>query len=306
MSPNYPNEAEVGSIYDPVAYSCNSGEAFYTVVITADFPSDCPFVMQADQQESIYIGGISLINQTYYFNATNLTTVFDGTNCSADRYNGFLVIVRGVYIVPRKNESIGPNWLVIILASSGGFILICITIITIAIACIRTRQNRYNKMYKLLKEMNLTPEEISEMKSKSDEMKIPHGKLHINFEVILGKGISSTVYKAHLIGPSPLHEQQKSEDTHKFMDCDVATKVSTNFGKIEVEQMFKEIDAMMKIGYHENALCMLGWSFLRDTPCLVFEMAETDLLHFVSKFQEEVPYAKFLNIFVQVVQGWFT
>uniref|UniRef100_A0A914D0S9 HTH CENPB-type domain-containing protein n=1 Tax=Acrobeloides nanus TaxID=290746 RepID=A0A914D0S9_9BILA len=100
--------------------------------------------------------------------------------------------------------------------------------------------------------MNMSPEEIDEMKSKSDEMMIQHGKIHINFEKVFGKGVSSTVFKGHLIGPSPLHEQQKTVQTQKFIDCDVAVKVTNKFEQTEVEQLFKEIDAMKKMGYHEN------------------------------------------------------
>uniref|UniRef100_A0A914C4I1 Protein kinase domain-containing protein n=1 Tax=Acrobeloides nanus TaxID=290746 RepID=A0A914C4I1_9BILA len=155
--------------------------------------------------------------------------------------------------------------------------------------------------------MNISPEEIAEMKSKSDEMMIQHGKIHINFDKVFGKGASSTVFMGHLIGPSPLHEQQKTVQTQKFVDCEVAVKVTNKFGQTEVEQLFKEIDAMKKMGYHENVMCMLGWALPGDTPCLVFEIAEKDLLHYVSEFRDAVakvmPYQKFLDILRQIIQG---
>uniref|UniRef100_A0A914E299 receptor protein-tyrosine kinase n=1 Tax=Acrobeloides nanus TaxID=290746 RepID=A0A914E299_9BILA len=155
--------------------------------------------------------------------------------------------------------------------------------------------------------MNMSPEEIDEMKSKSDEMMIQHGKIHINFEKVFGKGVSSTVFKGYLIGPSPLHRQQKTAQTQKFADCNVAVKVTNRFGQTEVEQLFKEIDAMKKMGYHENVMCMLGWALPGDTPCLVFEIAEKDLLHYVSEFRdavaEVVPYQTFLDILRQIILG---
>uniref|UniRef100_A0A914EM99 Protein kinase domain-containing protein n=1 Tax=Acrobeloides nanus TaxID=290746 RepID=A0A914EM99_9BILA len=103
--------------------------------------------------------------------------------------------------------------------------------------------------------MHISSEEIAEMKEKSDEFMILRKNLHVYFDVILGKGVSSTVYKGHLLGTAPLHEQQHNMHTEKFVDCDVAVKVSNRFGQSEVEELFKEIQAMKLIEYHENVVC---------------------------------------------------
>uniref|UniRef100_A0A914D3B8 receptor protein-tyrosine kinase n=1 Tax=Acrobeloides nanus TaxID=290746 RepID=A0A914D3B8_9BILA len=153
----------------------------------------------------------------------------------------------------------------------------------------------------------MKPEEIAEMKAKTDVFLIKPGKIHINFDTPLGKGVSSTVYKGRLIGASSLHEQQNSPETQQFVDCDVAIKVTNNFGKKEADQLFKEIDAMKKIGFHENVMCMLGWTLSGEIPCLVFEIAQKDLLHYVSEFRdlsaEKVPYQAFLSILWQITKG---
>ena len=310
MSPNYPNEDTVGGQYDANLYSCNSGLAFYKVTLTADIPENCSFIFYSDDQIPVELSNVSVTNQTLLFNATkNLTTIFDGRNCSKSTFRGYLLNIYAEYIVLSKDKTVDPDWPLIIGSSGGGLILICITVITVAIYCIRSRQKRYDQIYKILKEMNMSPEEIAEMKSKSDEMMIQHGKIHINFDKVFGKGVSSTVFKGHLIGPSPLHEQQKTAQTQQFVDCDVAVKVTNKFGQTEVEQLFKEIDAMKKMGYHENVMCMLGWALPGDTPCLVFEIAEKDLLHYVSEFRDAVaevmPYQKFLDILRQIILDKF-
>src|SRR3569623_1905950 len=119
--------------------------------------------------------------------------------------------------------------------------------------------------------MRMSPEEIVEMKEKSDELLILPNKIHINFDHSFGQGSSSTVYKGYLMGTAPLHLIEKSIVTQRFMDCHVAEKVTTHFGRDEVERLFIEIDAMNKIGYHEYVMCMLGWALPGDAPCLVYD-----------------------------------
>jgi argininosuccinate synthase len=80
--------------------------------------------------------------------------------------------------------------------------------------------------------MNMSPEEIVEMKKKSDELLILPTKIHINFDHILGQGSSSTVYQGYLVGPAPLHLIHRSIATQRFVDCDVAVKVANN-GKLK-------------------------------------------------------------------------
>uniref|UniRef100_A0A914DIU7 Serine-threonine/tyrosine-protein kinase catalytic domain-containing protein n=1 Tax=Acrobeloides nanus TaxID=290746 RepID=A0A914DIU7_9BILA len=83
--------------------------------------------------------------------------------------------------------------------------------------------------------------------------------------------------------------------------------MANQFGQNAVEQLFKEIEALKTIGDYENIMCMLGWAMPEKTPCLVFEIANFDLLHYLSEFQtkavEQVLYKEFLSILLQVIRG---
>uniref|UniRef100_A0A914E0L9 receptor protein-tyrosine kinase n=1 Tax=Acrobeloides nanus TaxID=290746 RepID=A0A914E0L9_9BILA len=307
MSPSYPNMANLGLFVDGDVFACTSGTAIWKVSINAEIPENCPFIFYADDQPPVKVWNASLFHLILNFTAVKLVTVFNGTACANDTYRGYVVQIDAEYTEPDNTKTVPIDYPLIIGLSAGGFIVVCMIIISIAIYCIRSKQKRYNKIYKLLEEMNLTQEEINEMKLKSDGLLIKPGKIHINFDTILGKGASSTVHKGHLIGSAPLHEQRKNEQTEQFVDCDVAVKVTNHFGTSEVEQLFKEIDAMKKIGYHENVMCLLGWALPGETPCLVFEIAHKDLLHYVSEFKELVdelvPYKNFLSILWQITKG---
>uniref|UniRef100_A0A914E5T0 Protein kinase domain-containing protein n=1 Tax=Acrobeloides nanus TaxID=290746 RepID=A0A914E5T0_9BILA len=155
--------------------------------------------------------------------------------------------------------------------------------------------------------MRLSPQEIMTFKEKSDQLLIKPGKLFINYENILGHGSSSTIYKGHISGPSPLHLSTQLIETQTFCDCDVAVKVARNFGSGEVELLYKEIQALKTLGYHENISCMLGWAIPGETPCLVFDIAKMDLLQYVRGFRDAakgmVPYKDFLSFLWQITRG---
>uniref|UniRef100_A0A914DC56 Protein kinase domain-containing protein n=1 Tax=Acrobeloides nanus TaxID=290746 RepID=A0A914DC56_9BILA len=298
--------ANLGLYFDGNVFACESGIATWKVSINVAIPEKCPFIFYADDQPPVRVWNASLSHLILNFTAVKLVTVFNGTACANDTYRGYVVQIDAEYTEPDNTKTVPIDYPLIIGLSAGGFIVACMIIVSIAIYCIRSKQERYNKIYELLKEMNLTQEEINEMKLKSNELLIKPGKIHINFDTILGKGASSTVHKGHLIGSAPLHEQRKNEQTEQFVDCDVAVKVTSHFGASEVEQLFKEIDAMKKIGYHENVMCLLGWALPGETPCLVFEIAHKDLLHYVLDFKEFVaelvPYKNFLSILWQITK----
>uniref|UniRef100_A0A914CXP0 Protein kinase domain-containing protein n=1 Tax=Acrobeloides nanus TaxID=290746 RepID=A0A914CXP0_9BILA len=233
MSPSYPNMANLGLYVDGNVFACYSGTATWKVSINAEIPENCPFIFYADDQPPVKVWNASLFHLILNFTAVKLVFVFNGTACANDTYRGYVVQFDAEYIEPDTIKTLLPDYLLIIGLSGGGFIVACMIIVSIAIYCIRSKQKRYNKIYKLLEEMNLTQEEINEMKLKSDELLIKPGKIHINFDTILGKGASSTVYKGHLIGLAPLYEQRKNEQTEQFVDCDVAVKVTNHFGTNE-------------------------------------------------------------------------
>uniref|UniRef100_A0A914DQV6 Protein kinase domain-containing protein n=1 Tax=Acrobeloides nanus TaxID=290746 RepID=A0A914DQV6_9BILA len=133
----------------------------------------------------------------------------------------------------------------------------------------------------------LSPEEIEDLKGKRDEFTIPKKKLKIYYEMPLGDGARSTLYKLGFIfGKSPLAISTNLIETQHFQDCKVAVKVPTVFGSDESEQLFREIDTMKKIGYHKNVICMLGVCVLDEKPVVAFELADKDLLEYVQTLKE--------------------
>uniref|UniRef100_A0A914EGK8 Tyrosine-protein kinase catalytic domain-containing protein n=1 Tax=Acrobeloides nanus TaxID=290746 RepID=A0A914EGK8_9BILA len=125
-------------------------------------------------------------------------------------------------------------------------------------------------------EKQLSPEEIEDLKEKRDEFTIPKKKLKIYYEMPLGDGVSSTVYIGFIHGKSPLSITTNLIETQRFQDCKVAVKVPSTFGSDESDQLFREIDSMKKIGYHQNVICMLGVCFLNEKPVDAFELADKD------------------------------
>jgi hypothetical protein len=98
----------------------------------------------------------------------------------------------------------------------------------------------------------------------------------------------------------------KSMGTQCFVDCDVAVKVPGNFGQNEVQNLFQEINAIKKIEYHNNVVSFLGWCMHREAPCLIFELAQQNLLTYVRGLRErteEISQQTFLSILWQVAQG---
>lgn len=115
-----------------------------------------------------------------------------------------------------------------------------------------------------------------------------------------------TRFSGRLIGISPLLRSLKSMDTQAFFDCDVAVKVASNLQRNEVENLFQELMALKEIGFHKHVTAFLGWSTYRKTPCLAFELAETNLLYFVQAYRnrrEEISTTMLVSFLWQVAQG---
>uniref|UniRef100_A0A914CPQ3 Protein kinase domain-containing protein n=1 Tax=Acrobeloides nanus TaxID=290746 RepID=A0A914CPQ3_9BILA len=163
-------------------------------------------------------------------------------------------------------------------------------------------------MISIIKKQNmLTNEATDELKEVSDALFIPKNKLIINYENPLGNGICSTVYRGFLSGPSPLIKLTGLIETQEFLDCDVAVKVALHFGDDEVEQLFREIEAMKVLQYNRNVISMLGWRMLNGKPALVFELAEQDLLKYAKMLLsidvKDFPYKTILSILWQIAKG---
>uniref|UniRef100_A0A914E6C0 Protein kinase domain-containing protein n=1 Tax=Acrobeloides nanus TaxID=290746 RepID=A0A914E6C0_9BILA len=279
MTSNYPNNGIIYAAADRLGYVCLAGVANYTITVSADVPESCFFLFYVDDQPPVEFSNTSFYNRVLQFTGTNFTYIYNKTKCDGENYTGYVLQVDGHYIEPVKNKIISADIPLIVGSSSGSLVVVCLIVMGFAFWYIKQRQRWYNQLFKILKEMNISAKEISEMKAKSDELLLPHGKIHINFDEMLGKGVSSTVYKGFLMGSSPLSEQQ---NWPKFVDCEVAVKVSSHFGKVEVEQLFKEIDAMKKIGYHKNVMCMLGMEYISSKGLIHRDIAARNILLFNS------------------------
>ena len=120
----------------------------------------------------------------------------------------------------------------------------------------------------------------------------------IDFGIVLGKGASSSVYKGKIIdqpdnillyyqvigylkGRSPLLNLENNIKCPQYQDCDVAVKVASTLGQIEATRWMQEIEAIKRLGYNEYIVSMLGWCIHKNSYCLAFEMATSDLLTYV-------------------------
>jgi serine/threonine protein kinase len=176
---------------------------------------------------------------------------------------------------------------------------------------VRKNKKRLDFIIDVLKnQKELSPEEVEDLKEKRDEFTIPKKKLRIHFESPLGHGASSTIYNGFLYGQSPLTVSTKRLDTQRFQDCKVAVKVPSSIGQDEIEQLFREIDSMKRIGYHEHVVSMLGICFLAEKAVVVFELAEKDLLAYVRSFRtlkvNFLPFNIFFSILWQIASGNFS
>jgi hypothetical protein len=219
-------------------------------------------------------------------NGTDVFIEFDpGNNFSRGaliRYEGSFV----PFIEPTPG-SIKKYIIWIIVVSS----LVLIMVIAFVISCYYYQINKERKMMDFTIDLmrtqkQLSPEEIEDLKEKRDEFTIPKKKLKIYYEFQLGDGASSTVYIGFIYGKSPLAVTANLVETQRFQDCKVAVKVPSTFGSDESEQLFREIDSMKKIGYHQNVICMLGVCFLDEKPVVAFELADKDLLEYVQSLKE--------------------
>uniref|UniRef100_A0A914E1I0 receptor protein-tyrosine kinase n=1 Tax=Acrobeloides nanus TaxID=290746 RepID=A0A914E1I0_9BILA len=311
MSPNYPSSSHASvNKSDFIEYSV--GYASITLKIIAFIPEQSYFTIYDSNTTFVNITNENY-NKTITFNSTQFQIDFVSYN-STVQWQGYLVQAWGSRINPPNNTSIryvhqkgGLKEGLIIGLSCLGLAAILVVIAFVTRHQLKKRYHKFDQLCNALKGMNLSPEEIIGWKEKSDQLLISPSKLHINFDHIFGQGSTSTVYKAYLMGSAPLHLLQRSIVTQRFADCDVAAKVTNRFGKSEVEQLFKEIEAMKKIGYHENVMCILGWALSGETPCLVYDIAEKDVLNYVMEFRDasddQIPCKKFLSILWQTARG---
>uniref|UniRef100_A0A914DIE0 Protein kinase domain-containing protein n=1 Tax=Acrobeloides nanus TaxID=290746 RepID=A0A914DIE0_9BILA len=167
---------------------------------------------------------------------------------------------------------------------------------------------RFSFIFSIIKRQNQpSNEDDVELKENSDALFIENEKLIVHYDKPLGTGVCSAVYRGFLSGLAPLAKLSSLVETQKFRDCEVAVKHALHFGDHEVEQLFREIEAMKIIEYDRNVISMLGWRMVNDKPAIVFELAQEDLLRYV-KMQKltdrkEIPFKTIISILWQIAKG---
>uniref|UniRef100_A0A914DRT9 Protein kinase domain-containing protein n=1 Tax=Acrobeloides nanus TaxID=290746 RepID=A0A914DRT9_9BILA len=156
----------------------------------------------------------------------------------------------------------------------------------------------YNESYELF--------EFSEENSTYLEKFVIYGNL-INF-IIPPNGTLQIEYQAWESAINITeYDFEDYVETQQFRDCEVAVKHALHFGDHEVEQLFREIEAMKILEYDRNVISMLGWRMINNKPAIVFELAQEDLLRYV-KMQKltdrkEIPFKTIISILWQIAKG---
>uniref|UniRef100_A0AC34FCK6 Protein kinase domain-containing protein n=1 Tax=Panagrolaimus sp. ES5 TaxID=591445 RepID=A0AC34FCK6_9BILA len=120
-----------------------------------------------------------------------------------------------------------------------------------------------------------------------DKLRV-NGKFSVNFNVIKGQGVSSTVYEA-IIKRCLLPEYpRRSFDNNISEDCIVAAKILNQFEKDQIDYIVNEIEAARKLEKHEKICTLLGHSKHLGAPCLFFEMMETDLFSYLISLRQPI------------------
>uniref|UniRef100_A0A914EJ00 Protein kinase domain-containing protein n=1 Tax=Acrobeloides nanus TaxID=290746 RepID=A0A914EJ00_9BILA len=167
---------------------------------------------------------------------------------------------------------------------------------------------RFSFMFSIIKQQNQpSNEDDIEFKENSDAFFIENEKLIVHYDKPLGSGVCSAIYRGFLSGLAPLAKLSSLVETQKFRDCEVAVKHVLHFGDHEMEQLFREIEALKIIEYDRNVISMLGWRMINDKPAIVFELAQEDLLRYVkmqrSKDRKEIPFKTIISIIWQIAKG---
>uniref|UniRef100_A0A914CQ68 Serine-threonine/tyrosine-protein kinase catalytic domain-containing protein n=1 Tax=Acrobeloides nanus TaxID=290746 RepID=A0A914CQ68_9BILA len=250
-------------------------------------------IVFADIPEFAYLeisNGINIITQISNRTVLNETFIFNGSQAVVDFVDGN-VVTQGVLIqyealqhsiIEEVDQEFKRSVIWIAVAAS----LVVILAVTFTVSCYcyheRKREKRLDYIIDVLNnQKQLSPEEVEDLKEKRDEFTIFKKKLRIHYESPLGHGASSTIYNGFLYGQSPLTVLTKRLQTQRFQDCKVAIKLPSSNGQEEIEQLFREIDSMKRIGYHEHVISMLGICFLAEKAVIVFELAEKDLLAYI-------------------------
>lgn len=118
-------------------------------------------------------------------------------------------------------------------------------------------------------------------------------KVRFNKSALVGDGISSNVYRG-VFKPHPFSSQK------------VIIKIASNPFLVEMEQVDQEIELLKKIGYHENIVCMIGYTEIEKKPAILMEVLDQNLSTFLQHrdlYKASIDYKKFYKILRDISQG---
>lgn len=122
---------------------------------------------------------------------------------------------------------------------------------------------------------------------------IPARKIRLYKSALVGGGISSNVYRGVF-------------KAHPFTSQKVIIKVASNRFMAEMEQVDQEIELLKKIGYHENVVCMIGYTEIESKSAILMEVLDQNLSTFLQHrdlYKASIEYKKFYKILRDVTQG---
>uniref|UniRef100_A0A914EP25 Protein kinase domain-containing protein n=1 Tax=Acrobeloides nanus TaxID=290746 RepID=A0A914EP25_9BILA len=253
----YPFEAYGQEFFQTIKNINSTGyTTFKLTIVFADVPESGQLQITNGINIIQKIANRTAFNETYVFNGSQALVFFMGGDVATQ---GVLIRYEAQhYTIPIIDER-DPGYkrsLILIISSA---ILFAILVVIITASCyfyhVRKNKKRLDFIVDILKnQKQLSPEEVEDLKEKRDEFTISKKKLRIYYESPLGHGASSTVYNGFLYGQSPLTVSTKRLGTQRFQDCKVAIKMPSSIGQDEAEQLFREIDSMKRIGYHEHVI----------------------------------------------------
>ncbi|KAE9549463.1 hypothetical protein FO519_007321 [Halicephalobus sp. NKZ332] len=188
-------------------------------------------------------------------------------------------------------------------------VMILLVITLAGIAGVLYRKKRRGIMIQIRKvaeKSGMQKEDISLFEKAKKELFIDPKLVNINFDKILGKGSTATVYYGKIKGPAPVQTYFKSLETREFFDCKVAIKIGDDFTRDAVEQFLNEINAVKKIGFHKNICCLLGWTLHQGVPSMIMEPVNMNLLSLIKEFKNknnDLDIKEMYKIFFQITSA---
>ncbi|GMR47519.1 hypothetical protein PMAYCL1PPCAC_17714 [Pristionchus mayeri] len=109
---------------------------------------------------------------------------------------------------------------------------------------------------------------------------VKESKVKMDLSTLLGEGYRSNVYLGHLIGKSPLMQWSPKI---AFEDCDIAIRVTREYGMEEEDELTREISCMQRLRGHDNICMFLGWATLNGAVCSLLQLTPSTLNKYLSQ-----------------------